>query len=453
MWKADLASAVQNAFDLKAFDRLLSQRLRRRREDISVGSNVPTIVDAVIEDAERHNWTRDLVREAVRMNPGNERLRSFAETYPQFAPARLIKSEVSDVQTALGSAFSTYDDLKFMVKTQCEEDLDVITDRGAVADGGSGIGSGALPEVVLSLIAWFDMRFRTVDLLEGALRQRPSDPVLGAHGKRILAALRARETASGYRPADVFDACLIQGRLFIDRTDFRQALKKLSQGTTKKVVAVNGPANSGKTYSAQLVSFVAAERKYFEVACIDLKKEQHAIFRPSALARSVARQMGRNLSVPHMPKEEEAGSTARWVLELCDWLVGEAKASGKPWVIVLDGFYHPDVLAETRDMVRELVNRAAAVGSVLRVVLLHYSDDLLPLTAPRSIVATEEIKPLTRQELFDFVKRLAEQQGEVPGDPDIDGIVDEILTNVPEADPQRIRRLAERLEQVMGKTA
>src|SRR5439155_9096118 len=134
------------------------------------------------------------------------------------------------------------------------------------------------------------------------------------------------------------------------------------------------------------------------VASIDLKEEQHARFRPNALARSIMLQMGRPQQVQYMTKEDEAGSLPRWARDLCDLLIAEARASAKTWIIALDGFYHPELPTETKDMVRELVKRAALPDSPLRVVLIHYSDDLLPLDI-KSRVEPESLKPVTPEEL------------------------------------------------------
>jgi len=246
---------------------------------------------------------------------------------------------------------------------------------------------------------------------------------------------------------DPFDASLLNGLVFVNRRIFRASLKRLCLTRDKHVLAVAGPPGTGKTYSYKLINHIAqAHQPLMSMAYIDLKKENHAMFKPDMLARRVMRQMGCNSLIGSIPKLEDSSSPSGWIKELCDWLSGEAHASGKVWIVVLDGFDHVDLRSETNDMVIELVNRSVD-SQLLRVVLLSYQPKQVASVQPTQRIEFETLTPLTRQDLHDFVASHARQSNPNVDPGDIDRVVDQVWTGVTELGPRRTEFLAEKIAQ------
>jgi hypothetical protein len=434
-WQTDL-SEVFAQMHPSEFDRLIARLNRRRTDYASDALAYPDVRERVISAADRDNWARDLVREALSFNPRNPRstrLRAFRDAYPELAPPLLKDGTIRELQIGLESAFPTYADLTALTDTLSIEGgvtLDDIVERRV---------DQPPPGYTRRLITWLDERALIPALLD-ALASR-SHPVLMVSVERVRHALKRQESAAGYRIVNPVKACLINDRVFLDRAPLRRVLERLSTPRTP-IVAVNGPSASGKSHSLELIQYVVSRIKGVDVASIDLKKEAKATFEPSLLARSVLFQVGRDTEADRIPKKEGAASTARWGRELGEWLVGLARRSGALWVIVLDGFYHPDLHSETREMVRELVARAAMPGAPLRIVLLHYSDDLLPVDVSAR-VTPEQLGSLTREEVLEFLTTLADQEGlEIePG-----GLEDIVANIVSAAGLDHIKPLADEVQ-------
>jgi len=252
--------------------------------------------------------------------------------------------------------------------------------------------------------------------------------VLSAVAKSIEADLISRRALYSNNGVefDPIDACLINRQVFIDRAPLRGALRDWTPRPKAPILAISGGARSGKSYSIELIRYVASQKRDLEVASIDLREESPAGLKPGLVTRRILIQMGRKDDLPLLPKEEDAGSASRWAIELCDLLDATARMSGKTWVIALDGFSHQDLPSETREMVARLVKRAARPGSALRVVLIQYSDDLVP-TDVQPRVAREMIAPLSRESLLAYLQRLADQEGAVVEDGVLDDIVNEVV--------------------------
>ncbi len=242
-----------------------------------------------------------------------------------------------------------------------------------------------------------------------------------------------------------FDAHVLNGLVFVNRKVLRASLRRICIDRDKHVLLIGGPPGTGKSYSVQLIKHIAeANPGVIAVAYIDLKGEQHARFRPEMLARRIMLQMGRSALVQAVPRLDDAASPAGWIRELCDWLTGEAESSGKTWIVVLDGFNHGDLPANTKDLVVELINRS--VGSLaLRTVLLSYSPDQVTTVQPAQRIDYETLAPLTRQDLYDFVASHARATNPIVAAADIDLVVDSVWAGVTSTGPERTQLLAQRI--------
>lgn len=74
----ELRDILRKAFKLSQFDRLMSDRLDRSREDYGLGDNYVEILFNVLDDANRLGWLGDLVKQASEENPSDVELYEFA---------------------------------------------------------------------------------------------------------------------------------------------------------------------------------------------------------------------------------------------------------------------------------------------------------------------------------------------------------------------------------------
>jgi hypothetical protein len=416
-WQSDLVAVLQNSVQTQAgLDRVLNRIGKGLSTDHAKPGAFPDVALEVVAASAAGNWTRQFIRELLWQNATNSMLQAFRDANPGVSPTRLRDAEIGLLCDGMESAFRSYGELAPILG---------LVSRGVAADEIVERGVGDIPpDFTRRVIAWFDDR-GAIEILIEALGVR-ADPVLVARSKSVMTGLKGREAAHGYRRPDPVETCLINGRVFIDRRPLRDAIRALSPMPTRPIVAVNGPSRWGNTFSLQLLRYVAAETGAFKLASIDLSEEQHVRFRPGDLARRIILQLGRSGDLPHMPKETDAGSAIRWALELGDWLLGLAGEANKVWVVALDRFAHPDLPIETREMIKYLVKRAAEAGSHIRVVLVAYGEGLLPKEVSAH-VSFESLRELTRDDLLQWLERLADQQAIAIEEGVLDGIADSIL--------------------------
>jgi hypothetical protein len=395
------------------------------------------VVASVIDDAERKGWVRALARTLHEERAANDTVIAFFAACGDY-PALLMPSERDDLRVALASVVPTCGALGQLVRRGLQRELADIVGAPVPDTTSSDL---CLPVV----IRWADHHDVVEALITGALESFPVTAV-ELHGRAtpLRDAVRRRRPAGqpGAIP-DPFTASDLEGRIMIDRTSLRVAVRTLSINADKRIIAVSGPSGSGKSHSLFFITHVAEKSGAFGTVAIDLKDEAAAKFRPHLLARSVVRQMGRNAAIQNIPREEDGATPARWVKELVDFIVGEVRSSGRLWLVVLDGFADPNLDPLTRDTIRELVSRAAR-ETLLRVVLLHASDDLLPAeTAGR--VAPETIKPFTEDDLRGFLRAWTLARGVQAPPAVLDGIVQDVWNAAPNGGSERNCRLATEL--------
>jgi hypothetical protein len=415
-----LVLAVQNAVSDNAdLDRVLA-RISRRIIDVAAPGRFPDMVEQVVDAAVRQNWIADFVKALLWLRPASAQLQAFRDAYPAVSPSRLRTNEFEDLRLGFSAAFRSSEELAPIIAGISEgEKFDAIIDR---------VDGSAPADYVERSIRWFDDR-GALEMLIAAVKGL-AHPVLIAKTRSVMTALKRREIVQGLRPIDPIDTCLIEGEIFIDRVALRDAIRAWLPAPLRPVVAVHGPSRSGNSYSLRLIAHVVSQRDGFELAAVDLGQEQHALYRPGHLARSIIYQLGLSKELEHMPTEQAAGSAPRWASELSDWLLGLARQEDKTWVIALDRFDHPDLPDDTRDMIRFLTLKAAATGSPIRVVLLAYRPEMLPKDI-RNRISFEPLRQLNRDDLREFLKKLTDQQSIDLENGVLDQIAEEIVAKAP----------------------
>jgi pimeloyl-ACP methyl ester carboxylesterase len=249
---------------------------------------------------------------------------------------------------------------------------------------------------------------------------------------------------SGPGTDDPFDACESGGKLFIDRKALRSALRDITSPDGKtRVLAVKGPAQSGKSHSIYYIEHIQRLLKY-EKALVELDEDKGpASFMPEDLAESLLHQIGGDAT--RVPKQSLAMTESRWIGRVADYLVGQIKSKHQMVFVVLDGFGHPSVPQSTRDLVRELVQRADT-EPLLRIALLDFTDDLLsPKAAGRS--ATEPLDGFTEGDLRAFFLAYARKCGAILDPAALDAIVQDVDRRVSKGVAGSNGSVARRVEQ------
>ncbi|MGD8792116.1 MAG: effector-associated domain EAD1-containing protein [Anaerolineae bacterium] len=336
---------------------------------------------------------------------------------------KLTGKQIEDLTEALLAAYNQ-SRLAMMLQMRLNKRLDVIT------------APGDLQAVVFDLIGVAEMEGWTYDLIREAHDWVPGNALLAD----FVASLPPQLLQPATQAPDPFQRCFLydmENMAFVNRIQFRNALESLDTPGGARVVTVDGPPDSGKSYSFLFVSYLSEARGNFEPIWVDLTETPSASYGPDDLARRIALQMGVNPETDPLP--EKRASDPRWVIELCDWLVGQVRRGDTTWWIVLDGILQVELPDETLHFVRGLAQRAALTEPQLRLVLLSYRSELLPPNTFHRVLG-EELEPLQRLDLKSFFEKLLTEKG-IEFEPDaVDPAVQYVINEVPP--PYSAERLA-----------
>jgi hypothetical protein len=294
---------------------------------------------------------------------------------------KLSSDQYRDLFVALTEAFDLFR-LRMMLRFRLGKDLELET------GGASG------EEVFFNLIGKAERANWIPELLAGALADRTT-PAL----QKIADSLRPQITAAS---VDHFNVTFVNNNLaLVNRTVLRAALKQLtgSQPTDPRVLVVNGPPLSGKSYSVELISYLGRALKSFRFVWIDLKKISGEV-RPEHLAHDIIDQMllPKNI-VPELEQEQDS----RWVQTFCNRLQGVLGNAADQWWIVIDGFNHARLSPTVNDLVKELSGRRLTLPE-LRIVLLSYPDTLSPDV--ERVALREALSPVNERDLILFFSQV-----------------------------------------------
>ena len=280
---------------------------------------------------------------------------------------------------------------------------------------------------VMRIILYAEARDVIRPLIEAARRQNDTNETLRVYGQQILDRLAEEEKRVWYRPPNHYQTCFVQGPgAFIDRDPLRRFLENLTAPNGSNILVVNGPSESGKTYSVQLVTYLRDALGLYELAWSDLRDEIAAEFQPEDLVRSISLQVGWEIEEipPPMP------TSPRYAKVLCDWIQRQINAGNKPLVIVLDGFHEPSLNARTRELVQEMIRRTSMNLVRMRLVLLNYTPALIPPKLPVP-VGQDETRHLDREDVAQFFRLFFIQRGQPPDEAVIRSIVEEVMGALP----------------------
>jgi TIR domain len=433
---ADLAEALASAF---GYDELAShfQGHLGTRLDAVIAREEPEIACSKLVDwaGRRIGWTRPLARILLEEGPQNALVTAFAKKHREFA-ARLTQEEREQLRQCLAAVVTTYAELRKLFRLALALDPNDFIEGPPADDSPAG-------SHLRFLVRRADHFDQIEAFIEAALVLFPG-PLLEGKAKPLLDDLRNRQRASLLSFDDPFEACDLGGKLFINRKRLRESLRNVTADLASiRVVAVKGPSRSGKSHSIYYIEHIERLGK-FEKAVVRLEQDDPpATFTPRLLIESVLDLIGGDTS--RIPAMSADLTETRWVRRMADYLVGQIKSRGKILLIVLDGFANPNLHPLTRELVRELIKRAAS-ESKLRIALLDYTDDLLPVEATGRY-DTEPISQFTEADLRRFFLGFAHALGKNPTPEVIDTIVTAVLTAVPCDCPERNEKVALEVEQ------
>ena len=210
-----------------------------------------------------------------------------------------------------------------------------------------------------------------------------------------------------------YHTCLLSLALpFLGRSRTRSAVENFDTPlpkapAAKRVLVVNGPPGSGKSFTAEFLRMLAGLRQDQGIAESDFGKWAGKSLGPDVLVAELARQMKIDLDAVERIPDMGSQRPDRWGKDLALWLEKRAIDTGKTWSIVLDNFHRKGVPDFTHIFIEQLqaglagrgVNWASEdrdAGPPLRLVLLGYTR---PLKERTSLVEVEDIAPITTADL------------------------------------------------------
>ena len=254
-----------------------------------------------------------------------------------------------------------------------------------------------------------------------------------------------------------WDALLVALELpFLNRKKTRRAIELFSfhlqsaiNPPGARVLIVNGPASSGKSFTYHYILYVNSilQNLNFRIAWVDYKKQINNRFGPEELIRALIDQVEPDWD--RTLPELDAQQPARWLLELTQRLTEAVIKNGTTWFIVLDNFDAPTVPRETLDLIQRIA--AAATGEdplggaddSLRLVLLGFNELIANF---KNRVVTDKIGPVSRDDVKNYLvdyARYRRKENEV--DPaDFEKMVDSILTADIDDHTNRTQLIAQR---------
>lgn len=291
--------------------------------------------------------------------------------------------------------------------------------------------SGAdLNETVLNLIKKAQQVGWLPDLVAGAVKANATDE-LRAIQDELKPAIKAQNV-------NHFNVCFVDNDLaLVNRTVLREHLGQLagSAAIGGRILVVNGPPFSGKTYSKELIGYLRRALESFRLVFIDLLTIQGEV-KPLDVASSIVQQLGLNDGVlpPHNQEQD-----SRWVEAFCNRLTGQLGDKNDPWWVVIDGFTHITLSPSVDDLIKQLATRTRMTLPGLRLILLSYPERLPPDV--ERVVLREDIHPIEDRDLFNFFDQVYKERDQTPTAKDIAERIGEVRREFDPTDPKGMEKL------------
>jgi hypothetical protein len=265
---------------------------------------------------------------------------------------------------------------------------------------------------------------------------------------------------------DPLDAIWL-GRLgmpFVNRRTLREHIRHMSLSDTgPAVLIVTGPQQSGKSYTVELLTHFARERR---IAAMALPREE----RPAPVAVGVVtvqRQTGASVTpmslaiqfadvmlAPGLDRPADDATPSRMNEYLSQWVLEQAAATGREWWLVLDGLNDPDLTDDCMGFVTKLAEKVAqrTYGHRVRLVLIGCPPALVAgMSADR--LASEEIGQIGEVDLEPFFEHLLVGKGIAAPPPAAVKVAVLVATKDLPNNGERMKRLNEKLRTAVAEAA
>ena len=227
-------------------------------------------------------------------------------------------------------------------------------------------------------------------------------------------------------------------RPFIDRAELRRYLPVLIEPGGARVLAVNGPRYSGRSYSWHLIAHVSEACGEYEAYRIDLNDWAGTQVTPTDLMGVIASKLG--WPVPEVDPTAQEDTQARMLLS---WFTRKMKAErGTSWLVFdsLDADRATDAALRLVEGIAIAADRHEAGD--LRVILLAYGRSLPGDIDP--YILREPLSPVGVPELRNFFESVAiEMDLRVKADA-LDDLVARLLGTPPPPGPLLLSDVAPR---------
>ena len=276
----------------------------------------------------------------------------------------------------------------------------------------------------------------------------PSAPYAGTRLRALLG--EGWGESHGLRePSDVAVAdpletvWLPNGAPLVNRAQLRKGVRELLRPGGVRILVVNGPPGSGKSYSAAFIRGIGQATGEFKVAQVQHWPGSEPDYGPAELARDLGSQLG----IEQRPTSAETSDWAYYWMLVAD-LVGAATDSRESWWWILDGFSsggRQDIM----EFILLLAEQATA-NSDVRLVLLGY--DRPHLGQLEGLAYREEISPISESDIREFLTALSRTARRATDEESIEQSIGTIFTDLP-MDKQRNVTLGVRVLKAAGQFA
>jgi hypothetical protein len=297
----------------------------------------------------------------------------------------------------------------------------------------------ALPLAAAAIVSWAESNGELRSLLATMISERPNRSDLQFYCRRILDRLdQAARDPLYVESEDPHDTCFVAGprecSAFVARQALREFIRDIAGPRGASIFIVNGPSETGKTYSAQLLTYVRTyfklkDRPTYKLASIDVSKHDLATFDPITLAKEIA------CRVSWDPATIPERTSPRSFKDVCRWLIEKASSGAQRVVVALDGVNALGRYSEAFELVQELITVVSTNDTNIKLVVLNFRIEDLPETVANQ-VSVESVSQLTEGDVKIFFATLYEQKkGQAPDIASIDKIAVRVMRDLQEGMP------------------
>jgi hypothetical protein len=267
------------------------------------------------------------------------------------------------IETLHGAVLLSFPDeatLRLWVQFKLGENLNIIK-----RDPGLSV-------IILDLFYYVESRDKWVEFLQGGI-DSADRPIFCKVCKETLEAMR-RQLPRAAGTAEAKPKLLIWDRTpFVDREPFWIDINELRSSPQKRVLVVNGPPKSGKSYCGELIDHLRRDHwRAVRFTLIDLKNGQSPDMKPVELCRRILLKLRISAGEPLPPLPGQKPD--RWARDVAAWLGTQiSQINCEVWV-VLDGFNDLAIAEETHVFLGALAEEAGDQDN-FRLVLLDYERE------------------------------------------------------------------------------